>query len=286
MTTRTTVPMSGNPAVEARRHPALLRLLRTGWFAKGVVYVLAGVFALTIWQRGRNGATGQGQEASPTGAVEAVAHATGGKVLLAALTVGLLAYAAWRVLGALLPTTNDAESIAHRIGYLVSAALYVSLAVTAIALLRSSGDGSTDGNSTATEATADLMERTAGRWLVGLAGVIALAVAFYRARKGVERDVEDELDLSGLLPNVRKTLQWMAAAGEIGRGVAIGLIGFFLVRAAITYDAAEATGLDGALRRLLENAWGEAVVIVVGIGFVAYGLFCLLTFTRRRLEAA
>ena len=65
----------------------------------------------------------------------------------------------------------------------------------------------------------------------------------------------------------------------------IGLVGFFMVRAALEYNAAEATGLDGALRRLATNTWGLVLVVVVGLGFVAYGLFCVSTFTRRRLQA-
>ncbi|MEP7113352.1 MAG: DUF1206 domain-containing protein, partial [Ilumatobacteraceae bacterium] len=63
------------------------------------------------------------------------------------------------------------------------------------------------------------------------------------------------------------------------------LVGFFLLRSAITYDANQATGLDGALRRLAVESWGVVVVVIVGLGFAAYGIFCLATFTQRRLEA-
>ena len=64
------------------------------------------------------------------------------------------------------------------------------------------------------------------------------------------------------------------------------MVGFFLLRAAMTYDPNEATGLDGALRRAGHRVDGVCVVVVVvGIGFAAYGIFCLATFTRRRLQA-
>jgi hypothetical protein len=53
----------------------------------------------------------------------------------------------------------------------------------------------------------------------------------------------------------------------------------------MTYDVNEATGLDGALRRVAVHSWGVLLVLIVGIGFVAYGIFCLTTFTHRRLEA-
>jgi hypothetical protein len=115
--------------------------------------------------------------------------------------------------------------------------------------------------------------------------VVVIAAGLYRLVKGATQDVEDELDLSGLS---RQRIVWsrrLGSVGELGRGAAIGVIGVFLLRAAITFDPNEATGLDGALRRLSLQTWGLAVVAVIALGFVAYGVFCLATFTHRRLQA-
>ena len=97
--------------------------------------------------------------------------------------------------------------------------------------------------------------------------------------------IDEEVDLSGMSEGRRQLMKALFWIGEIGRGVAMGLIGFFLARAAVRYDASDATGLDGALRRLADSSWGPFVVALVGIGFVAYALYCLATFTRRRLHA-
>lgn len=75
----------------------------------------------------------------------------------------------------------------------------------------------------------------------------------------------------------------LAVFGEAGRGIAVSLIGSFLVRSAITARASEATGLDGALRRLASNRSGRFVVAATGLGFVLYGVMCVDTFTRRKL---
>jgi len=40
--------------------------------------------------------------------------------------------------------------------------------------------------------------------------------------------------------------------------------------------------LIGAIILSLVGVW---LVLIVGIGFVAYGIFCLTTFTHRRLQA-
>jgi hypothetical protein len=39
------------------------------------------------------------------------------------------------------------------------------------------------------------------------------------------------------------------------------------------------------LRRLAVEPWGLLVVAIIAVGFVAYGVFCLATFTHRRLQS-
>ena len=47
-----------------------------------------------------------------------------------------------------------------------------------------------------------------------------------------------------------------------------------------------AGGLDGALRALLALAYGPLLVGAVGVGFIAYGFFCLFRARYARLGAA
>ncbi len=184
----------------------------------------------------------------------------------------------------MMPGGTDAEAMVKRIGYAISAVIYTTLALTAFALARSA-TGSSNGNTKVESISGPVMSHTGGRLLIGAVGVIVLAAGLYRIGKGVKQDVNDELDLGGLS---RQRLAWterLGVIGEVGRGIGIGLIGFFLLRAAITYDPQQATGLDGALRLLAVASWGRVVVVVVGAGFVAYGLFCSTTFTHRRPQA-
>ena len=268
-------------------NPAVVKVGQIGWFAKGVVYVVAGFLALSVAAKASgwtDAPAGDQGEASPTGAIKTVASSTGGTALLWLLAVGMLLYAAWRVVSALLPGGTDGEAMVHRIGYVVSAIMYSTFAVSAVALAR---DSSVDenGNTKVTDISASIMSHTAGRLVIGVVGVIIICVGLYRMKKGFSMDVADELNLGGLSPARLLWTERLGAAGEIGRGVGFGLVGFFLVRSAITYVASEATGLDGALRRVATESWGVFVVVIVGAGFVAYGAFCLLTFTRRRLQA-
>jgi hypothetical protein len=266
-------------------HPGVVKFGRAGWFAKGVVYVVAGLLALLIAGKASGwSTTAATKEASPTGALKTIAQVSGGALLMWALALGMLLYAAWRVVTAFLPGGHDAKASIMRIGYLVSAVIYITFAMTAISLARS-GRANPNGNTKVTSMSDRLMAHSGGRIAIGVVGAITIAAGLYRLMKGLRGDVTDELDLTSLSPQRRKLTERLGEIGEIGRGIGIGLIGFFLLRAAMTYDAAQATGLDGALRRAATETWGRLVVVVVGVGFVGYGLFCLVTFTHRELQA-
>ena len=265
--------------------PSLVRIARLGWFAKGLVYLLAGVLAASLATRSLRWSTPQVVgEASPTGAIEEVSSLAGGRVLLYALGVGLILYSAWRLYTTFGRGGIGAEALAKRIGYGFSAILYLTFALTSFALAKHPR-ANPNGNTKVSDITKRIMDQNLGRWIIGVFGVIGIAVGLYRFRKGLTGDVEDELNLSAVSANRRRLLHRLGVFGEIGRGVAIALIGFFLLRAAMTVNAQEATGLDGALRRLAIQTWGALVVGTVGLGFVAYGIFCLLTFTHRQLHA-
>jgi len=267
-------------------HPLVVKLGRAGWFAKGLVYVVAGVLAVLIAAKasGWASATSATKEASPTGALKTISLMSGGALLMWVMAGGLLLYSCWRIIAALLPGGTDGKAWVMRIGYLVSAVIYLTFAITAIALARSSGSNP-NGNAKVSSLSDSLMAHTGGRVATGIAGAIAVGAGLYRVAKGARGDVTDELNLSSLSSSRRRWTRRLGSVGEVGRGIGIGMIGFFLIRAAVTYDATEATGLDGALRRLAEQNLGVVVVLVIGVGFAAYGLFCLATFTHRELQA-
>ena len=266
--------------------PSIVRLGRLGWLAKGAVYVLAGVLAVAVAARsvGWSSTVAPDGEASPTGAIKEIATFAGGRLLLLALTLGLLLYSLWRLYTAFAPGGSGAGAVAMRIGYGVSAILYLTFSLTALALARRP-TANADGNRKVVDLSAQVMSHSTGRWAIALAGLIAIGAGLYRIVKGAKGDVETELNLAGVSAERRRLVKRLGIVGEIGRGIAIGLIGYFLLRSGLDVQPQKATGLDGALRRLTVNGWGSDLVAVVGVGFVAYGIFCLLTFTHRQPQA-
>jgi hypothetical protein len=71
----------------------------------------------------------------------------------------------------------------------------------------------------------------------------------------------------------RKVVEALGAAGTTTRGIVFGVIGVFLVVAAVTYDPARAQGLDGALRKLATTPLGPWLLIAVALGLVIFGVY-------------
>ena len=61
-------------------------------------------------------------------------------------------------------------------------------------------------------------------------------------------------------------------AGYIARGVVLGIIGYFLIKAALQSDAGEAQGTEGALN-FLSTSGGPYLMAIVALGLACYGLF-------------
>jgi len=84
----------------------------------------------------------------------------------------------------------------------------------------------------------------------------------------------------------KKTETFAIRSGQAGlsaRGVVFGIIGVFLIQAALHSNAGEALGLSGALRALEQQSYGQWVLGIVALGLVAYGFYMLVLARYRRI---
>jgi hypothetical protein len=281
---------SDKVAEVAREHPGLVTLAKAGWAAKGVVYVIVGIIAIPIAVNGLDGGQSSGGEgeASQAGAVAEIAESPFGATALWLVAAGLALYVVWRLISIALPAEDSVKTWLTRAGYLLSVAIYVSLAWSAISLARYSGGGSGQDSedSRVDRITRDVMEWTGGRWLVGLVGIGILVIGAVFIHRGVTAGFRDELEGGGVGPIGHETLVRLGQAGWIGRGVMMLLVGWFVTRAAIEFDPDEATGIDGALREATANTLGALLALVAAVGLVLYGAFCVVSAPRARLKGA
>jgi hypothetical protein len=273
----------------ARSHPAIVKLGRLGWVAKGLVYGLVGILALLVAiDRGAGQSTNAG-EASQSGAIARMADRSYGPGLLWLVAIGLFLYALWRVVTVLLPADADAKTTVARIGYAISAVVYVTLALSALSYARhtaSTTDPSKSEDSRVERWTRELMGHTAGRWVLGLIGLVVIGAGVYFLAKACRRPYDDQLSGRSLGPLAYDHIVVMGRVGWTGRAVMMWLIGFFLLRAAWTFDSTEAQGLDGSLHKVIDTNWGMVLAVVVGAGLLLYGAYCVVSAPQKRLAAA
>ncbi len=271
----------------ARDHPNLVKLGRAGWIAKGIVYALTGVLALVVASQSSGAASGvSGKEASQSGAIATIADQPAGVALLVVITLGLALYVLWRMVTIILPAENNAKTWLTRAGYLISVVSYTALGWSALSFARNPGTSEGGEDAKVERYTRTLLEATAGRSLVFVVGIGLIAVGAFFLYKGYAATFESDLNPGRVGPLSHQGLVTMGRIGWAGRGVMMGLIGFFLLRAAINFDADDAKGLDGSLRTLSGSAVGTVLIAVVAVALVTYGAFCAFSAPRRKLIGA
>ena len=68
---------------------------------------------------------------------------------------------------------------------------------------------------------------------------------------------------------VRHWIEWIGSFGHLARMVVFGLVGVFLIKAAIDYNPNTAVGLDGTLATLGHQSYGPFLLGLVAAGLVA-----------------
>ncbi|MGY1764308.1 DUF1206 domain-containing protein [Geodermatophilus sp. SYSU D00779] len=254
---------------------ALEHLARIGLIAYGLVHLLVAWLALQLAWGG-----GSGQSADQAGALATLAEQPLGRPLLWLLAVGLIALAAWQAAEVLrwrsrLSSSGDArkKAVEKTVKAVAKAVLYTALAVLAIRTATSGGGGGGQ------QQAAGVFGWPAGRWLVGLIGLVVIGVGVYLVHKGVSKRFLQEVDLGQAPPQTTRLVTRLGQAGFPAKGVALGVVGGLLVYAAATFDPARATGFDGALRTILGAPFGKVLLTLVAIGIAAFGAYC---FVRAR----
>lgn len=265
--------------ISQRTRGWIVPLARFGYAAKGVVYlIIGGLAALAAF-------TGGGRTTDSRGAFEEILSQSYGKLLLGAVAVGMAAYAVWRFVQAVKDTENkgsDAKGIARRIGYAAIGVIHIGLAYSAAQLIFGSG-GASRGDAASKEWTATLLAQPFGQWLVGAVGLGFIAFAVSQFYKAYTAKFREKLKTNEMSEKTQTFATRFGQAGLSARGLVFGIIGVFLIQAALNSNASQARGLSGALRALEQQSYGQWVLGIVALGLVAYGLYMLVLARYRRI---
>jgi hypothetical protein len=253
-------------------HPVLEALARAGLVAYGLLHLLIAWLAVQL-ARGVGGA-----DADQTGALQTVADGPGGRVLLWAIGLGLLSLALWQA-GEVLLWWHGLLDPAHRLRTavvcakcLAKAVVYAVFGVTG--LLFAAGAGY-QADERLRELTDDTLEVPGGTFAVEAVAVAVVAVGLYTLSRGVTGGFMRDIDLPAAPDRWEPVIEVVGRLGYLAKGVAFGLVGVLLWRAAASADVSTATGLDGAMTAIARVGAGPWLLGAVAAGFGAFGLYAL-----------
>lgn len=245
---------------------------RLGYAVNGLLHILIGAIAIGI-------ARGAGGEADASGALSGLAATPGGVFVLWTIVVGLAALGLWQVTEAILvPSPDPKRKWGHRAIELGKAVVYLAIAGAALGFAMG---GSSDSGGDAQGLTATLLATPGGIVVLVIVGLAVCVVGGVFVVMGIGKKFTKDLTVpSG---TVGRVVVGLGVVGYAAKGIALGVVGILFLVAAFTVDASESTGLDGALKALVELPFGPAILIVVAIGLIAYGLYSFVRARRARL---
>ena len=93
----------------------------------------------------------------------------------------------------------------------------------------------------------------------------------------------DESKVEEMGPQVKKWISRLGTFGHLARMVVFGLVGIFVVKAAIDYKPSKAVGLDGALAKIVHHSYGPFLLGIVATGLIAFAVYSLSDARYRRI---
>lgn len=246
-------------------------LARVGHAVNGLLHGLIGGLAIAV-------ALGAGSDADQTGALSALASNPLGAIVLWIVVIGLGALGLWQLLQTLLVREPDAKRRwVARLKEGGKAAAYLALAATAA---RFATGGSADSEQQTQDFSAGLLAQPFGVLLLMLVAVLVIGIGVYFILKGLLKTFLKDINLPA--GTAGRATEVLGVIGFVAKGIALVVVGLLFGVAALTTDPEQATGLDGALKALADLPYGAAVLIAVGVGFLAYGVYCVVRARRTR----
>jgi hypothetical protein len=239
------------------------------------------VYLLLAWLTAHLALGDREGSVSKDGAFHQLSDQPLGQVVLWLAVAGFGALVVWEACEVLVGH-RDQEGVERWLGRASSAVrigVFAALGVTAAKVaLGSSGGSSTKGM------TAKVMALPLGQVIVGLVGLAVLGYGLVSVYTAVTDRWRHDLDADGRTGDTGRLLAALARTGYLGRGVAFGTMGSFLVWAALTHDPKQSAGLDQSLVRLREASLASLPVGPMLLGVVAVGLACYGAFNIAKVR--
>ncbi|MBT2502526.1 DUF1206 domain-containing protein [Curtobacterium sp. ISL-83] len=247
---------------------------RAGFVGSGIVHLLIGYLAILLGV-----GNGSGGETDQSGALHQIADVPGGIVLLWLVAVGTAALTIRLVVEAVVGgRTDSARAWLARAKNAGKALVYGVIAYSAASFALGAGKSSSGSTQSA---AAKALATPGGVFVLLLAAAIAIAIGVGLVVIGCRRSFRKQIVRPPA--SVDRTVTVLAVVGYVGKGIAVVIVGVLIAVAAFRSDPQQASGLDGAFKALHGTPGGVFMLIAVGIGFLAFGVYSFFRARYARL---
>jgi hypothetical protein len=260
------------------RQRAIEWMARIGYVARGVVFVVLGALAMLA---------GIGSLRRPPDLENVLqillSHALG-EFIVSVVSLGLLCFALWRIVQALLDTEKRGSAwngLINRGLYFLQGIFYLALAAIPASMMWG-WIGRASGDETVIDWTAWLLEMHYGQWAVALTGLVVVISGIRVALAGFRGQLTRGLAVRG---KRRRLIATLGQFGFVARAVVYMAAGAFLLIAAMHSDPGEARGVTGTLRAIGQLPLGSVWLGIAAAGLFAFGCYSMGEGAWRRVEA-
>lgn len=262
---------SAEQSVERAQNSDLFeKAARAGHFGVGLLHLLIGYITVRL-------AFGDAGNASQSGALSTLAAQPGGRIALWVAAVAFAALALWRIIEAIVGKKSDpdAGSAMDRLKAVALAVVYIAFTWTTYQFATGSGESDSQQNASM---SARLMQNNAGKIALVIVGLVVIGVGAYHVYKGVSKNFLDDLE-----GHQGKGVERLGIAGYTAKGLVLVGAGALVVVAVFTSDPSKATGIDGAIKTLGAQPFGQILLIIAGVGIGLYGIYAFVLARRAQM---
>ncbi len=241
-----------------------------GCISTGIIYLGIGVIAILSFLRIKQGG------ADESSMMEFFDNFLVGKIGIWIILLGTVCYIIWRIY----ETVTDPygygkkwKGLGIRSGIALSTIADALIVYTAIQALLGTGNIQEDGDpEEQRQLVTEILQENWGEWVIISLGIIVSFTALIQFIYGITQGYKERLDIGYLSLAKKKIVHVLAWGGYFARGIILGIIGFFYIKAGIMEDAGWVVNTDKAFDFIGDQV-GHFSFILVALGTILYGLF-------------
>ena len=244
-----------------------------GCWSTGIIYLAVGVIAILSYLQIKEGG------ADESALLAFLNDSLAGRILLWIILLGTVSYVVWRIFESLKDPYGYGKSgkgIALRTGIAVSTIPDALIAFTAVQILLGASSIRVDGRPVQLRQMVNsMLEENWGEVAIISTGIITCLSALVQFFYGVSRGYKERVDILHFSADMKWLTHFFAWIGYGARGIILGIIGFFFLKAGIMRSGKYAVNTDKAFDFIGDNV-GHLYFILIAIGTIGYGVFMFI----------